>query len=115
MDTEPYSTSLTHELERLVSESAAAKSGRDPVELDQQSIGRLSRMDALQVQAMAQETERRRQIRIQTLRAALKRIEQGEFGTCVARGEDITPARLDFDPAIATCIDCAGTSSKSGA
>ena len=108
MDTEPYSTSLTHELERLVGQSADAKSGRDPVELDQQSIGRLSRMDALQVQAMAQETERRRQVRIQTLRAALKRIEQGEFGYCVACGEDIAPARIESDPAIAICIDCAG-------
>ncbi len=115
MDTEPYSARLAHELDWLVSESAAGKSGRDPVELDQQNIGRLTRMDALQVQAMAQEIERRRQIRIQTLRAALKRIEQGEFGTCIACGEDIAPARLDFDPAIATCIDCASTSSRSGA
>ncbi len=112
MNTDRYSTLMNKELDRLVSESAAGKSGRDPVELDQQSIGRLSRMDALQVQAMAQETERRRQTRIQILTAALKRIAQGEFGTCVACGEDIAPARLDFDPAIATCIDCAGGRSR---
>ena len=112
MDTDRYSTLMNKELERLVSESAAGKSERDPVELDQQSIGRLSRMDALQVQAMAQETERRRQIRIQILTAALKRIAQEEFGTCVTCGEDIVPARLDFDPAVATCIDCAGGKSR---
>ena len=108
MDSEPYRARLNDELERLVGESAATKSERDPVELDQQSVGRLSRMDALQVQAMAQETERRRQVRIQVLRAALKRIEKDAFGYCVACGEDIAEARIELDPASATCIDCAG-------
>ena len=108
MDTEPYRGRLTQELERLVRESAESKSGRQPVALDQQSVGRLSRMDALQVQAMAQEIERRRQTRIRAVGAALERIEEGEFGLCTACGEDIAEARLELDPAIATCIDCAG-------
>ena len=64
MDTAPYRARLEQELATLAEESAAAKQDRAPVELDQQSVGRLSRMDALQVQAMAQETERRRQARM---------------------------------------------------
>lgn len=112
MDTKPYRARLCDELDRLISESAAGKSERDPVELDQQSVGRLSRMDALQVQAMAQEIERRRQSRIQILTAALKRIEDDDFGFCVACGEDIAPARLDLDPAIPTCINCASGKSR---
>ncbi len=39
---------------------AETEGERAPVELDQQTVGRLSRMDALQVQAMALETSRRR-------------------------------------------------------
>ncbi len=108
MDVPPYRARLAQELEALLEESAAAKEARAPVELDQQSVGRLSRMDAMQVQAMAQETERRRQARMETVRAALKRIEDGEFGDCRACGEEIAVKRLEFDPATATCIDCAG-------
>lgn len=80
---------------------------RAPVELDQQAVGRLSRMDALQVQAMAEAEEARRRRRIEALRAALKRIEDGTFGECLACGEEIAPARLEADPALTTCIDCA--------
>ncbi len=102
-----YRVRLVKELEALTRESAAAKETRAPVELDQQSVGRLSRMDALQIQAMAQETERRRQTRMGALRAALKRIDEGAFGFCPACGEEIGAKRLEFDPAIVTCIDCA--------
>jgi len=112
MDTAPYRVRLAQELDALAEESAAAKEARAPVELDQQSVGRLSRMDAIQVQAMAQETERRRQVRMEVVRAALKRIEGGEFGACLTCGEDIAAKRLELDPAIATCIDCAGGSKR---
>ena len=107
MDTAPYRARLAQELVTLAVESAAAKEALAPVALDPQSVGRLSRMDALQVQAMAAETERRRQARAAALRAALKRIEDATFGACLACGEDIAAKRLEFDPAIATCIDCA--------
>ena len=107
MDPAPYGARLAQELEALARESAAAKESRAPVELDQQSVGRLSRMDAMQVQAMAQETERRRQTRMEAVRVALKRIDAGEFGACLTCGEDIAVKRLELDPAIATCIDCA--------
>jgi DnaK suppressor protein len=53
---------------------------RSVVELDQQSVGRLSRMDALQVQAMALETSRRRTVELRRIAAALQRIDEGEFG-----------------------------------
>ncbi|MGI9483720.1 MAG: TraR/DksA family transcriptional regulator [Hyphomicrobiales bacterium] len=75
-----------------------------PVELDQTSVGRLSRMDALQRQAMAQETERRRHNELLRIEAALKRIEEGEFGYCISTGETIPSARLELDPAVATIV-----------
>lgn len=80
---------------------------RAPVELDQQSVGRLSRMDALQVQAMAQETSRRRASELRRIAAALSRIDEGEFGYCINCGDEIARRRLELDPAAPLCVDCA--------
>ncbi len=87
-------------------ESATSES-RQPVELDQSRVGRLSRMDALQNQAMSIETDRRRRIELQRIESALQRLESGDYGYCVACGEKIAPKRLDFDPAVPICISCA--------
>ena len=77
------------------------------VELDQTSVGRLSRMDALQGQAMSQEQARRRQQEQQRITAALRRLEQGEYGDCRDCGEPIAVRRLEMDPAATLCIHCA--------
>jgi DnaK suppressor protein len=94
------------ELQRLIEVS---KEGRKPVELDQSRVGRLSRMDALQDQAMALETGRRRDIELQRIKAALKRLDDDEFGYCLSCGEEIEAKRLAFDPTAPLCIDCAQT------
>ena len=83
------------------------KDAHAPVELDQQSVGRLSRMDAMQGQAMALEQDRRREEQISRIDAALRRIESGDYGYCVKCNEPISAKRLDLDPATAVCIDCA--------
>lgn len=75
-----------------------------PVTLDQTSVGRLSRMDALQAQAMAQENERRRKSEIQKINSALQRIEEGEYGYCIRTGEEIPRERLELDPAAPTIV-----------
>jgi DnaK suppressor protein len=95
---------LKGELEGL---SAGAGDARQPVELDQQAQGRVSRQDALQQQAMAVETERRRQNALKRIDAALARVEEGEYGYYVSCGEPIAPKRLELDPAVPTCIGCA--------
>ncbi|MDH3240428.1 MAG: TraR/DksA C4-type zinc finger protein [Alphaproteobacteria bacterium] len=107
MDIAIYRERIKGELDALAQASADARDARAPVELDQQSVGRLSRMDAMQVQAMAKETERRRKARMEVLRGAIKRMDAGEFGFCTACGEEIAEKRLDLDAAVATCIDCA--------
>ncbi len=91
----------------LVDTGQAGAESRRPVELDQSRVGRLSRMDALRDQAMAVELERRRSVEIQRIDAALARIDAGEYGFCVACGEEIAKKRLDLDPAAAVCIACA--------
>lgn len=77
------------------------------VSLDQSSVGRLSRMDAMQSQQMALEAKRRQEIELTRIGAALERIEEGEFGFCASCDEEINPNRLLVDPANPFCIDCA--------
>jgi DnaK suppressor protein len=95
---------LLHDLE---AEEILGDEETRTVELDQQSVGRLSRMDALQRQAMAKATRTRRAGMIRRVRAALLRIEAGEFGYCSDCGEDIPQERLALDPTVPTCISCA--------
>ena len=77
------------------------------VELDQASVGRLSRMDALQGQQMAHEAERRRQRQLLAVEGALRRLDAGDYGLCFICGEDIHPRRLQADPTATRCVTCA--------
>lgn len=92
------------ELER---EDVMTKDERAPVELDQQAVGRLSRMDAMQVQAMAQAAHERRLVELARIEAALHRMVGGDYGFCLKCGEEIAAKRLQLDPAVPTCIVCA--------
>jgi len=91
----------------LLGLAEATEEDRKPVELDQSQIGRLSRLDSIQVQEMSLEQERRRETEITRIDAALKRIDGGDYGLCVSCGDDIAPERLENNPAVPTCIDCA--------
>ena len=86
---------------------ATGEAAAGVVELDQSSVGRLSRMDALQGQAMSRERQRRRQLELQQIGAALQRIAAGDYGYCVSCGEAIALPRLEHDPAVPLCIACA--------
>ena len=95
------------EADELRAQGEASREERAPVTLDQQSVGRLSRMDALQVQEMAKASEGRRQARLRQIQAAIQRIDDGEFGECLNCGEPIGAKRLELDPAVPACIKCA--------
>ena len=92
------------DIERLDAENAAWSA---PVELDQQSVGRVSRIDAMQMQAMSQAVQRRRAARRVAIQQALKRMEEGEYGDCKDCGDPIAARRLDVDPTFAACVRCA--------
>lgn len=108
VDLDAMRRALTAELAELEDLRGASAESRRTVTLDQQSVGRLSRMDAIQGQEMAQAAERRRTARANQIKTALLRIEEGEFGVCVECGEYIAEGRLRVDPTVATCVDCAG-------
>ncbi len=97
------------ELERMI---VAEKENSAPVELDQSRLGRLSRMDAMQVQAMSQETARRREVEVRKIDAALDRIKSVDYGYCLKCDEPVGKGRLALDPAAPLCIGCAGLAEK---
>lgn len=86
---------------------AANAENSKPVELDQTRVGRVSRMDAMQVQAMEIEVKKRRQQELRRIEDALQRISNGDYGYCTHCDEPIDPKRLALDPSVALCIDCA--------
>jgi DnaK suppressor protein len=99
-------TAMRRELEDI------SDTGDDPaavVQLDQARVGRLSRMDALQAQAMAQASGQRRAGRLREIDAALRRIAEGSYGECGRCEEPIDPRRLHADPTARLCIDCASS------
>jgi DnaK suppressor protein len=91
----------------LLSLQGARDSSAATVKLDQSSVGRLSRMDAIQLQAMAQENQRRVTVALKQIDAALRRMEDGSYGYCLDCEDAINPKRLEFDPATPLCIACA--------
>lgn len=107
MDLDYFREKLLARRSALIEEDSLSEADRAPVTLDQDSVGRLSRIDAMQVQAMALAQQRRRQSERAAIDAALKRIEGDEFGYCLKCGDDIAGSRLEHNPAVATCIECA--------
>ena len=101
---------LREELEKLKCDlgsqlEATADTAR-PVELDQTAVGRLSRMDAMQSQAMAQAARRATKIRLEQCTTALQAIERGEYGLCRMCEEPVGIRRLSVKPEAPFCLNC---------
>jgi DnaK suppressor protein len=105
---------LTAMRDELKSVAATGDAASEVVELDQAKVGRLSRMDAMQAQAMSQASGRRREETLRLIESALGRIESGDFGLCADCEGPIASQRLEFDPAVERCIECAGKHEQAG-
>ena len=112
LDVAQFKQRLLKRRERLMAVADTANDAADTVELDQTRVGRLSRMDALQQQAMSQENRRRRALELSRIAQALSRIKDNEYGYCVECGEEIAENRLEIDPAALLCIACASELEK---
>ena len=98
---------LAAERAALVDTETVRRDAADVVDLDQARVGRVSRADAMQDQAMARAAQARAEQRIKRIDAALARIEDASFGECARCGEPIDPRRLDADPTATLCLGCA--------
>ena len=77
-----------------------------PVDLEE-PIGRLSRMDAIQMQHMALAGLSREQERYVRVRHALACLDDPDFGQCQSCKKPIDVERLKFQPEIRVCVRCA--------
>ena len=98
---------LLDETAQITESLAQANDASNIVELDQSTIGRVSRIGALQQQAMAQGMHERMLTRQRQIEAALARMDGDSFGNCCACGTLVEPDRLDADPATVCCLKCA--------
>ena len=97
---------ISERLELLALEQQSNEHASCTVKLDQQSVGRLSRMDALQQQAMAKAIDARRENEKRALEEALYRMTQDDYGNCIDCGEAIEFKRLKLKPSVLKCFDC---------
>ncbi len=107
IDLEYFKKRLEDRRKVILDGQEAKKKETAPVELDQARVGRLSRMDAMQQQAMSQAADRLLDVERQRIQTALSRIESEEYGYCILCDEEIAEKRLQFDPSLLTCISCA--------
>ncbi len=98
---------LKERLETITAGLAEGKKNSGPVELDQARMGRLSRMDAMQQQAMAHATQRLSGMEKNRIEKALRRMQSGDYGYCMNCEEEIPVKRLEFDPSVLFCVSCA--------
>ena len=75
------------------------------VSLDQ-PIGRLTRIDAMQQQHMAQANRHGHEIRLRQIQAALAAMADDEYGYCKSCDDPIGHARLSVRPEAPFCLPC---------
>jgi DnaK suppressor protein len=102
-----FKTSLLQRRDKLLEAVQSGADGSETVELDQTRQGRLSRMDALQGQAMSIAAKNRRNQEMANIERALQRIDEGSYGVCQRCDNEIPVRRLEFDMTVLYCIDCA--------
>ena len=107
LDFDEFKTLLLQHQKDLLEVEASGEQASAVVELDQTAVGRLSRMDAMQAQAMSVEIDQRRKLELKRITAALKHIKMGDYGICRECGENINPQRLKSNLTVTLCIDCA--------
>jgi len=98
--------------DEILAKKDSAADDSSPVELDQSRVGRLSRMDAMQQQAMSQALDRRRDTQLKRIEGAFIRLEKGTYGDCVRCKNAIDAKRMDFDPTAFFCVECAERAEK---
>jgi DnaK suppressor protein len=107
IDLKYFEERLAERLAEIIAGQKRQKGEGDPLELDQARVGRLTRMDAMQQQAMSRAAALLTDQERQRILAAQSRIKSGDYGYCVLCEDEIAAGRLDFDPSVLTCISCA--------
>ncbi len=94
------------ELERLREEATSEEVDPQAVAVDV-AIGRLSRLDSMQMEEVRKDAVRRRNQRIHELQETLRKMDEGNYGICEGCGGWIDYARLEQRPEAVLCGECA--------
>ena len=97
---------LNRQVARLERSMKVTEEAARPVRLDQTAVGRLSRMDELQNQAVTKNLHEREQIKSALLVQALQRMDAGTYGTCLDCAGPILFERLAVFPETPSCGQC---------
>ncbi len=98
--------------EDLEEQLTISESSAQVVTLDQTSVGRVSRMDAMQQQSMAVSTREKSSKRLVNVKLALQSISRGEYGFCKNCYELISTPRLMAQPEAKFCLNCQDQSDR---
>ena len=107
---EQLHSALEDKRQQLEAQLESTNPDTKPVTLDQQSVGRVSRIDAIQQQQMAIANQQQSTQLLQRIELALRRIDSGEYGFCFECGEPIAFGRLQAQPFAGLCLDCQSAS-----
>ena len=99
--------SLECRQKELSEEIEVTRANSKPVALDQQAVGRVSRIDAIQQQQMHLSALNRRENQLALIRSALSRIQNKQYGECQICEEPIELKRLRARPETPVCLSCA--------
>jgi len=98
-------TKIIEEIESLKVNIESLKEMSKPVAPDV-SIGRLTRMEAINAKSINDANLRSSQNRLSRLQSALNRIDDAHFGICIECEEPIPVKRLMILPESLKCVEC---------
>jgi DnaK suppressor protein len=107
-----FVTALETLRENLQQQIVNSAEQTQPVTLDQQAVGRVSRIDAIQQQHIAIASQQQAKTLLAQVQAALVRIGAGDYGYCLECDEMIALPRLQAQPYARWCLRCQARSEQ---
>lgn len=98
---------ITGRIEEIKADIVELEELVKPIPLDA-SIGRISRMDAINNKTINESSLREKKQQLKKLQRALEQSESKQFGICTKCGEEIPFGRLEYMPHTTRCVQCVG-------
>ena len=105
-DRKEIKNSIKERIQELEESIKSLRETSKPVSPDR-AIGRVTRMDAIQIQKMQEENLKVAQMNIEKLQESIKKADDDSFGQCHYCKEMIGIERLKALPESSMCIKCA--------
>ncbi|MFN3405895.1 MAG: TraR/DksA family transcriptional regulator [Cytophagaceae bacterium] len=96
---------ITEQIERTIKEISFLEDLTKPI-APENSIGRISRMDAINNKSVNEAALRDKRVKLQGLESAIKKIDKQDFGKCIRCGHEIPIGRILLMPHATQCVKC---------